>query len=193
VKRILIALDAGHGGSDPGAMGNGLTEAQLTLDLATGRFTHMARAAGHQATPIRVTDEALALDERVRRALSSQANLFLSFHINAAASLARGFQVWYHGGDQRSQKIATRLRRMVADALPQWAGNASRIAADTERYANGFAVLRGTWQHMPALLLEVGFISNASDAALLRDPVFKQATVLQIVAGISACIAHAEL
>jgi len=209
MKRIVIAVDAGHGGADPGAGGNGLIEAELTEELADSRFSQFARAAGHQVCLTRPDHAYVALAERANRAVAAKADLFLSFHVNAASSLARGFQVWHHGGDTRSKRIAQRMHQVVIAALPQWAprlrsldtardksgqaGNGSRVSADTERYASGFAVLRGTWQHMPALLLEVGFLSNAADADLLRDPVLKQATMLQVMAAVAASLAHGEL
>lgn len=193
MKRILIAVDAGHGGHDPGASGNGLVEAEVAAELANVRFAHMARHCGHQVILTRPAGEYVGLAERARVACQADAKLFLSFHINAAASLARGFQVWHHGGDEGSRLIGERIQRMVTDALPMWAGNASRTAADTERYRSGFAVLRGTHEEMPALLLEVGFISNPADAALLRDPMLRQTTCLHLVAAISWAIAHGEL
>jgi N-acetylmuramoyl-L-alanine amidase len=192
MKRIVIAVDAGHGGADPGAIGHDLVEAHVTEELANTRFPQFARGAGHQVALTRTAGGA-SLELRVQRALQAKAALFLSIHINAANSLARGFQVWYHGGDEHSRAIAARMHQMVTGALPQWAGNGSRISADTERYHSGFAVLRGTWRHMPALLLEIGFLSNEADADLLRDPVLKQATMLEVMAAVAASLAHGEI
>lgn len=191
MRRLLIAVDAGHGGQDPGASGNGLTEAEVVADLANVRFAHIARATGHQVVLTRPLGY-VSLADRAWRAKDARAELFLSWHCNSASSLARGLQVWYHG-DQRSKKIAQRLHALATNALPMWAGNASRIAADTERYRTGFAVLRGTYQKMPALLLEVGFLSNEEDANLLRNPLVKQATVMLVMAGLIAAQAHDEL
>jgi len=193
MKRIIIAVDAGHGGTDPGAVGNGLQEAQVAAELANQRLASFARLAGHRVELTRPTGTGVSLTARAQRAVELRANLFVSVHINAASSLARGFQVWHHGGDGRSKLVAHRMHRMVADALPQWAGNAWRISADTERYRSGFAVLRGTWQRMPALLLEVGFLSNEADANLLRDPILKQATMLEVMAAIAASLAQDEV
>jgi len=192
LKRLLIAVDSGHGGSDPGACGNGLREADLTADFAD-RFAKLARAAGHQAILVGqapAPDTCIPPGDRGRTAVAKHCNLLISFHINAASSLAHGFQVWYHGGDARSQTLAKRIHFTVTDAIPQWAGSASRIAADTERYASGFAVLRAAFQAMPAVLLEIGFISNRFDVQLLQDPMLKQATVIEILAALTASLAH---
>jgi len=164
----------------------------VVTDLANARFAGLARACGH--TPILTRPLGFVeLADRGKLAVAMRADLFLSFHVNAATSLARGFQVWHHGGDQRSRAIALRLSGTVVGGLPMWAGNAWRVAADTERYHTGFAVLRDTYQHMPALLLEVGFISSEADADLLRDPVLKQATCLLILSALTASLTHDEI
>jgi len=94
LKKVVI--DAGHGGYDPGAMGrNGLKEKTVTLDIAK-RLAVIMRDAGIKVVMTRSIDVFVPLEQRVKIANESGADLFISVHINASRQRSlNGFEVYY--------------------------------------------------------------------------------------------------
>jgi N-acetylmuramoyl-L-alanine amidase len=94
VSRIVI--DAGHGGHDPGAKANGLTESELTLDIALRLQKLLLKQPGVDVVMTRATDVFIPLDERTKIANREQADLFLSIHANASRNVrARGVETYF--------------------------------------------------------------------------------------------------
>ncbi|MEX1127254.1 MAG: N-acetylmuramoyl-L-alanine amidase, partial [Vicinamibacterales bacterium] len=94
VARIVI--DAGHGGHDPGAKANGLTESELTLDIALRLQRLLLKQPGVDVVMTRATDVFIPLDERTKIANREQADLFLSIHANASRNIrARGVETYF--------------------------------------------------------------------------------------------------
>ena len=94
ISRIVI--DAGHGGHDPGANANGLTESELTLDVALRLQKLLAKQPGVDVVMTRATDVFIPLEERTRIANREGADLFLSIHANASRnSKARGVETYF--------------------------------------------------------------------------------------------------
>ena len=94
VSRIVI--DAGHGGHDPGARGNGLTESELTLDVALRLQKLLEQQPGVEVVMTRATDVFIPLEERTRIANREGADLFLSIHANASRNTkARGVETYF--------------------------------------------------------------------------------------------------
>ena len=94
VSRIVI--DAGHGGHDPGANANGLTESELTLDIALRLQKLLAKQPGVDVVMTRATDVFIPLEERTKIANREGADLFLSIHANASRnSKARGVETYF--------------------------------------------------------------------------------------------------
>jgi N-acetylmuramoyl-L-alanine amidase len=94
VSRIVI--DPGHGGRDPGAMVRGLTEADLTLDVALRLEKLLQQEAGIEVVLTRRTDVYVPLEERTAIANRESADLFLSIHANASRNpSARGVETYY--------------------------------------------------------------------------------------------------
>ena len=94
VSRIVI--DPGHGGHDPGAMGKGVTEAELVLDIALRLEKLLQKAEGVEVILTRRTDEFIPLPERTAIANREGADLFLSIHANASANgQARGVETYF--------------------------------------------------------------------------------------------------
>ena len=94
VARVVI--DAGHGGHDPGARGKGLSEADLTLDIALRLEKLLLRQPGVEVVQTRRTNAYVALEERTDIANRSGADLFLSIHANASADRrARGVETYF--------------------------------------------------------------------------------------------------
>lgn len=94
VARIVI--DAGHGGHDPGAQGNGVSESELTLDVATRLTRLLQKQPGVEVVMTRDTDVYIPLEERTAIANREGADLFLSIHANASRNpKARGVETYF--------------------------------------------------------------------------------------------------
>lgn len=94
ISRVVI--DAGHGGHDPGASANGVTEAELTLDVALRLSRLLQKLPGVEVVLTRSTDVFIPLEERTAIANREGADLFLSIHANASRNLkARGVETYY--------------------------------------------------------------------------------------------------
>jgi N-acetylmuramoyl-L-alanine amidase len=94
ISRIVI--DAGHGGHDPGASANGLSEAELTLDVAVRLSKLLQKQPGVEVVMTRSTDVFIPLEERTAIANREGADLFLSIHANASRNTkARGVETYY--------------------------------------------------------------------------------------------------
>jgi len=83
-RPIVVAIDAGHGGSDPGAIGHGGTrEKDVTLAIARALAQRINAEPGMRAVLTRNRDESLVLDDRIRRAVAANADLFVSVHADS--------------------------------------------------------------------------------------------------------------
>ncbi|WP_078392322.1 N-acetylmuramoyl-L-alanine amidase [Shouchella patagoniensis] len=158
---VKIFLDPGHGGSDPGAVGNGLQEKTLNLTIAL-RIRDMLLAE-YQNVEVRMSrtgDTAVSLTQRTNLANSWGADYFMSIHINAGGGT--GFESFIHTS---ASSGSVNAQRIIHPAIIQQIGGVNR----GQKAAN-FAVLRTST--MPAILTENLFIDHANDAALLRDSSF---------------------
>ena len=107
VKRV--ALDAGHGGSDPGAIGpSGLREKDVTLDIAHLAAPVLSRELGILTLLTRDDDCVVALDERAARANAFHADLFVSIHCNASEN-SRAHGIMSFVLDASPDEVATKL------------------------------------------------------------------------------------
>jgi N-acetylmuramoyl-L-alanine amidase len=158
----VVALDAGHGGRDPGAIGpTGLREADVVLDVAQ-RVRDLLSQDGVRVLMIRDTDTTVELDDRTRMAREGGATVFVSIHANASTRAAvNGTETYY----LTPQSLA--LAQMIQDELAAVLGIPSRGI----RTAN-FIVLRDN--DVPSVLVETAYISHADDEAHLRDQDFRQ-------------------
>ncbi len=96
LRDLVIAIDPGHGGRDPGAQGRrGTHEADVVLEISKRLRDLFQRTAGFQPVLTRKSDEYLSLRERIRRAREAQADLFISLHADAFRDArARGSSVY---------------------------------------------------------------------------------------------------
>lgn len=157
-------VDPGHGGRDPGAVGNGLQEKNVTLAIAKKIKSIAEREyEGVQVRLSRSSDVYLSLNERTRMANSWGADLFTSVHINAGGGT--GFESFIYNGNYSGKAQTDRVRSFVHDEIVKQTGFRDR----GKKQAN-FHVLRET--RMTAHLTENGFIDNASDAAKLKSDAF---------------------
>ena len=115
VSRIVI--DAGHGGHDPGAQGNGLSEAELTLDVAQRLSRLLQKQPGVEVVMTRSTDVFIPLEERTAIANREGADLFLSIHANASRSVkAHGVETYYLNFASNPEAEATAARENSGSA-----------------------------------------------------------------------------
>ncbi|WP_194174761.1 N-acetylmuramoyl-L-alanine amidase [Desulfofundulus thermobenzoicus] len=181
LRDTLIAVDAGHGGEDPGAIGNGLQEKDITLKLAR-RLADMLSAKGARPLLTRSDDSTVGLYDRPQMANQAGADLFVSIHINANTDASvRGTATYIlspaGGGDPARREESRKLAEKIQANLVKNLG----LEDDGVREAN-FAVLREST--MPAVLVEVAFISNPQEAALLNQESFREKACQAIFQGI---------
>lgn len=173
----LIVIDPGHGGSDTGAMHNGLVEKDLTLDIAL-RLRTLLVAQGWTVKMTRDTDRdvygpnASDVDElqaRVDVANNAGARMFICIHANSSTSSVPSgtTSYWYKPEDR---PLASAIQHSLIGLLG---------TKDDGVVRERFYVIRRTT--MPATLIETAFVSNPADAARLRSPDFRQ----EIAAGIA--------
>ena len=95
-RDIIIAIDAGHGGEDPGAIGHGgIYEKKVVMSIAKKLAAYLKKEKGFQAKLIRTGDYYIGLRERTKRARKSNADLFISIHADAFSSpKAKGSSVF---------------------------------------------------------------------------------------------------
>jgi N-acetylmuramoyl-L-alanine amidase len=117
VSRIVI--DAGHGGHDPGAHGNGINEAELTLDVALKLQKLLEAQPGFEVVMTRDTDEFIPLQERTAMANREGADLFLSIHANASRNpQARGVETYFLSFAMNPEAEAVAARENAASGQP---------------------------------------------------------------------------
>lgn len=164
-----IMLDAGHGQSDPGAVGpTRLKEKDAALAL-TRRIGKLLDEQGVEVSYTRTDDNRLvdsssAKDLRARadKANKEQVDYFVSIHHNsAAAPAAHGAETYVVAKGGRAEQLAKRVQAKLTSA--------TGLTDRGVKTAN-LAMLRET--DMPAVLVEVGFISNPGEEALLRSEDF---------------------
>jgi N-acetylmuramoyl-L-alanine amidase len=218
--RPIVVIDAGHGGTDPGAtsVSGQVKEKQLTLALATELRDLLVQRGRVRVAMTRADDRYLTLDERAAVARRLAAGLFVSLHMDSAPNpLARGASVYSLSdvaSDAEAARFAAAQNRGAAadpgqgtaaallsdlalrDQMGESAAFATRLVGrsagrfelrpEPHRFA-AFHVLRraGT----PAILFEAGYVSNADDELLLRDPAHRSAIALALAQAIEADIA----
>lgn len=171
MAQTRIVIDPGHGGTDPGGTGNGLQEKNIVLDVSS-RFKSLldadtadTRGGGRwTALRTRTSDVYVSLSARASYSNNQDADRFMSIHSNAfSSSSANGTETFAYaeGG------TGAALRNLVqAEMIAAWG-----LTNRGNKTAN-FAVLRDT--AAPAVLHELAFITNATDAAKLGSATERQ-------------------
>ncbi|NJL53889.1 N-acetylmuramoyl-L-alanine amidase [bacterium] len=172
-RRVLVTIDPGHGGRDPGAVGiGGLREKDVILPISQ----EVSRLLAKQGVAVRMTrsdDRFVTLQGRAQIANQAGSDLFVSIHANAATSSANGAETFHHPSSAAGRALA----QSIQESMIRRTGLKNRGV----KQAN-FSVLSNT--NMPAALVEVGFVTGPQDAAKLRDPRFRQLMAEAIAEGI---------
>ena len=198
VRRVLI--DPGHGGKDPGTLGRRHPEKEITLQVAR-RLEKELTARGYQVALTRTRDQNLALEARTQHARTWKADVFVSLHCNAAPATVRGIEIFRASPEGARSTYGTR-RATGASINSPWDADNARLAYDIQKNviaATGagdrgvrnarFAVLRDC--PCPAVLVEMGFLSNTADEANLASAAYQTNLARGIAEGISrydACL-----
>ncbi len=217
-----VMIDAGHGGKDPGAVGFGLHEKKLTLDLAK-RIGKILEKQGIKVIYTRTTDKYLTVQERPVLANTHKVDLFVSMHVNAnkTASL-RGLEVYYldEAKTASAKEVAARENAVAKDkvsdvqfiltdlTLNSKMAESKTLAAMVQKnilaqvkkkkYTLPDHGVRSApfyvlmGTKMPAILVESAYITNKDDATLLKNDKFLQAQAEGVAAGILAYKKHIE-
>ncbi|MCF6265246.1 MAG: N-acetylmuramoyl-L-alanine amidase [Desulfuromusa sp.] len=166
-KRPLILIDPGHGGNDPGAVAKNCTEASINLRIAQ-QLGPMLFSEHFDVHFTRYFNQSVALSTRVQLADALRPALFLSLHCNSATSPgAKGLEVFTSLGQTQSDAVATQLLDALQCSFPASTLRTELKDGDRDKEAN-FYVLKNT--RCPAVLVEMGFISNPFEREwLLRD------------------------
>lgn len=180
---MIVCIDPGHGGKDPGAVdpvqpaeGDDIytEEADIAYEIAVQTANALQRI-GHQVKLTRQPNQFVSLAERCRIANQAKADAFVSIHLNAGRPLAAGFEAWSHPKSQRGILLGSRILDELAQAFPSWRNRGAK--------KGDFAVLRGT--KMPAVLVECGFITNPDEERRLHAPEVQQKMGEAIARGIN--------
>ncbi len=172
---IIICLDPGHGGNDPGAIGpTGLREKEVNLDIAF-RVRAKLQAAGYGLIMTRESDVTRSMQQRLDFANSSGANLFVSIHNNAFVTpVPNGSKTYY---STSSPSGGGYLAAFIQSETVKQAGTHNGGV----KTAN-FFVLKNT--NMVSALVEGAFMSNPTKEQRLRDPGFRERIAAGIFNGI---------
>ncbi|HZK56528.1 MAG TPA: N-acetylmuramoyl-L-alanine amidase [Desulfosporosinus sp.] len=178
---MKVCLDPGHGGSDPGAVGNGLLEKNLTLAIClalkpllenNGISVILTRDGDYAPEHIEGTMKE-QLKARVAIAEKNKVDLFVAVHINAGGGTGQEILIIGKGG--QAEKAANRVLPFLVSA-GSWANRGVKT--------QNVLVLRET--SMPAILTENGFIDHAMDSEKLKDPSFRYALAVAHAKGLCA-------
>ncbi len=169
-----VVVDAGHGGYDRGAKAvSGTPEKLLALDTAQ-RLARILRGKGFHVIETRKSDVFIPLGGRTAVPNRTGGAIFVSIHYNwSRRTAARGIEIYYHGS--RSRRLASNILRETLRAYPTVNRGVKR---------SNFYVLRNN--RRPAVLCELGFLSNPQDNRYAQSWLYRQRLAERVAAGIIA-------
>ncbi len=209
-----VVIDAGHGGEPGTAAESGITEKEITLDLALRLRRHLKQAP-FKVLLTRDTDRRLPLDKRVAFANQNKADLFVSIHLNwMEPHSIRGVETYYVGptDDPSVLKLASRENKESGYSLSDYKKILEKIYVDTRRHESH--ILAKTVQsqlfralkennpdlenrgvktapfvvligtQMPAILIEVACLSNPEEVQLLTKEEYRESIAVALARGI---------
>ena len=216
-RKLLVVLDPGHGGDDPGTCGTRRAcEKEITLAVAKAAQKRLV-ARGFDVLLTRETDRTLSLEERTAFAEGANGDLFVSIHVNAAPRpRVRGIETYYLDANHERHALAVAaresgvapvqldpLQRVLAGFKVAEVGSRSaELASAIQRELIGgvkqaygavedLGVKRGPFHVLflsdaPAVLVEIGFLSNPVENARLHSPLYREVIAEQLARGLSS-------
>lgn len=193
---MKVVIDPGHAGRniDPGAVNGstGLQEADVALVISRQVANYLLNV-GYEVKLTRTEWEQEETDDlSYRTALANDwgADIFISLHCNSAANQsAEGYEVWTSPGNTLGDKLATCIYGQIATEFPDRAGRTDYSDGDPDKESR-FYVLVHT--DAPACLVEMAFISNDAEAALLADAAWQDQYARAIALGVTDYVAAME-
>ncbi|WP_247649218.1 N-acetylmuramoyl-L-alanine amidase [Lutibacter sp. B1] len=182
VAKNIIVIDPGHGGIDSGAIGiNYIQEKNVVLDIAL-EILRLNKTILNNEFDIFLTrykDTLISLSDRSRLTKSIKANVFLSLHCNASTVASKGVEIYLHNSDNLNTKESILLGLSVLNESSLKLGLKKRGV----KFAD-FQVLRETCVFCPAILVEMGFITNYDEANYFLKPSNIRAMALAVLMGL---------
>jgi N-acetylmuramoyl-L-alanine amidase len=209
-----VVIDPGHGGHDPGARVNGISEAALVLDVAA-RLEDLLKKQNVEVVLTRRSNGYVALEERTALANKSDADLFLSIHANASTvQSVRGVETYFlnFASNPEAEAIAARENAGSAKSMRHLPDIVQAIAMNnkldesrdfativqstlyqqlrrTNKTLKNLGVKQAPFMvlvgaRMPSVLAEISFMSNRAEATLLKTDRYKQQIAEALSAGI---------
>lgn len=154
IKGKTIVLDAGHGGRDSGAIGSIYIEKNLTLSTVL-MVADLLEQAGANVVLTRDSDTYVTLSDRVNSSHVNNADAFISVHYNASTSTSNGIMTFYYT-EEKDEDLAQSIQSELRSS--------SGLKDRGVRYGN-YQVIREN--HNPAVLVELGFLSNPSEEKII--------------------------
>lgn len=162
-----VAIDAGHGGEDDGCYWDGVSESEINLELAL-RLAGKLQALGMETVLIREKDEEeLTLEERVEKAQSQGADIYVSIHQNACEEdeeQIEGIETWFYGGGAQNRRLA----QLVHKGAVGKTGAVDREVRETDEL---YVVREAA---MPACLIETSFLSNSRERRAITSEAYQE-------------------
>ncbi len=178
LANIKVAIDAGHGGNDPGAVSlSGLKESEIVRDICKRVETGL-HAKGAQVTKTYSDNRSISLQRRAEIANKNKCHLFVSIHLNAAQNASsQGTETLYFQKEQsfsrKGKQLAVIMQKELVNILRR---------ADRGIKGRNLTVLKKTL--MPAVIVEPLFITNPAEEALLKEEEWRQRIAMAICRGI---------
>lgn len=182
MKKFKLFLNPGHcPGVDPGAVGNGVQEAEVVREISAWVALYL-RKAGLEVEVCQQDNLDRGEDSVVGKANASGADLFLSIHANSFVDpRAKGTESYCFERGGEGERLAASIHWQIVHSIKGIVDRGVKTA--------NYAVLRGTV--MPAVLVEVAFVSSPEDAALLKDQPTKVQFARAISRGVTDYITYA--
>ena len=171
VNKRFVVIDPGHGGGDHGAIRGGISEKDITLDVSK-RVRDLLEKKGYEVFMTREIDETVSLQERVEISENLVPDMFVSIHVNSSNSDSpNGLETHYY--KDNSLILAKTVHASMLNHVQ---------ANNRGLFKSKFYVINHTTA--PAILLEIGFMSNPIERVQLITDFRKQATAKAIAEGI---------
>ena len=203
---ITIALDPGHGGSDPGASANGLVEKDLTLAVGLALKAELETYQGVRVHMTREDDSRPSenisqdLSARVASSVAAGASALVSLHFNSGTAGSSGAEVWYPNASSYNYSTHTQgaaLATAIQNQLTSLGLTDRGIKTRDNPYydypdgstGDYYAISRhARLSNLTGIIVEHAFLTSASDAARLREPGFVQSLAMADAAGIAQAL-----
>lgn len=189
LNEITVVIDPGHGGYDPGAItAQGIYEKEINLQISK-KVVDFLRPSGMKVILTREEDvdyvpngvrgrdtkKQIDLNYRINMASAAEADIFVSIHVNATATGQKsGAETFYHFRSEKGRELAESIQKELI-RIP---GMNYRIAKPGDFY-----VINNT--SMPAVIVEVGYLSNVAERKKLQQPWYQEQLARAIAKGIA--------